>query len=124
MLEKVSTDLVQECKRRLLSQKQDLLNRLKTSHFEMSAHDKMAGDEADQCVAQLAENSFLANFERIRFQLLEIESALGRIENGQFGICEETSEPIEANRLLAIPYTRLSIEGAEIREAVAQRYAR
>jgi DnaK suppressor protein len=56
--------------------------------------------------------------------LSEIESALGRIESGIFGLCEETEEPIEAERLLAIPWTRLSIEGAEIRESMNKRYAK
>jgi len=55
---------------------------------------------------------------------MEIEMALGRIENGTYGICEETEEPIETDRLLAIPWTRLSIEGAELRESLGRRYAR
>ena len=50
--------------------------------------------------------------------------ALARIEQGTFGVCEETEEVIESERLLAIPWTRLSIEGAEIREAVSRRFAR
>ena len=62
--------------------------------------------------------------DRLRSQLYEIESALGRIENGSFGMCEETEEIIEVERLRAIPWTRLSIEGAEIRESVNKRYAR
>jgi DnaK suppressor protein len=49
--------------------------------------------------------------------LIEIEFALARIENGQYGVCEETEEFIEHERLLAIPWTRFSIEGAEIRES-------
>lgn len=120
----ISKDLVAECRKRLLFMKEDLLNRARAAHHEFSASEKMSGDEADQTVALLAENSFLTNQERLRTQLLEIEFALGRIERGQFGICEETQEPIEADRLLAIPYTRLSIEGAELRDAVQRRFAR
>jgi DnaK suppressor protein len=56
--------------------------------------------------------------------LIEIESALARIQNGTFGICEETDENIEPERLKAIPWTRLSIEGAELRESMGRRYAR
>ncbi len=55
---------------------------------------------------------------------MEIEGALGRIEKGLYGVCEETEEIIEAERLLAIPWTRLSIEGAEIRESLGKKYAR
>ncbi len=72
----------------------------------------------------LAESEFLSMHERLRKQLMEIELALGRIEKGSYGVCEETDEPIEADRLLAIPWTRLSIEGAEIRESIRRRYAR
>lgn len=72
----------------------------------------------------LAESETLTLHERLRSQLLEIESALSRIENGTYGFCEETEEPIEADRLLAIPWTRLSIEGAEIRESSNKKYAR
>ena len=84
----------------------------------------MGGDEADQTTAQLAENAFLVSQGRLRNQLLEIDYALARIENGAFGVCEETDETIEADRLLAIPWTRLSIEGAELREAMNKKYAR
>ena len=59
---------------------------------------------------------------RIRHLLMEIEPPM-RIERGQYGICEETEEPIETERLLAVPWTRL-IEGAEIRESSQSQRAR
>jgi len=104
--------------------KQDLLNRARTARAEFALNDKNSGDEIDQTVAQLSEHHFLINQERLREQLYEIELALARIETGRFGVCEETEEIIEADRLLAIPYTRLSIEGAEIREASRRKFAR
>ena len=115
--------LVAECKRRLITAKTDLLNRVRDSRHDLHFEDK-GGDEADQTVRVLAEAETLSMHERIRSQLLEIESALSRIESGAYGVCEETDEPIESERLLAIPWTRLSIEGAEIRESVQKRYAR
>jgi len=120
----ISRELVQECKQRLLRIKEDTLNRVKASHREHTLIDKMSGDEIDQAVAQLAENSFLVNQDRLRHLLFEVENALARIQKNQYGICEETQEPIEPERLLAIPYTRLSIEGAELREAMTKKYAR
>jgi DnaK suppressor protein len=86
--------------------------------------EKNGGDEVDQTVAQLAENHFLISQERMYAQLLEIDQALARIENGTYGICEETEEPIEIDRLFAVPWTRLSIEGAEIQEAMLRKFAR
>jgi DnaK suppressor protein len=115
--------LVAKCRAKLLEAKEDLLNRVKEARQRLDSDDR-GGDEADQTVRVLAEAEFLTHHERLRHQLLEIEMALGRIENGSYGFCEETEEPIEPERLLAIPWTRLSIEGAEIREAVRKRYAR
>ena len=119
----VEAKLVQECKKRLLDAKMDLLNRVKDTRRELHFEDK-GGDEADQTVRVLAEAETLTLHERLRSQLLEIELALSRIEGGTYGICEETEETIEHDRLLAIPWTRLSIEGAEIRESMKKRYAR
>jgi DnaK suppressor protein len=124
MFQGLSRDLIQECRQKLLLMKNDLLNRARGLRKEFAQNDKNSGDEIDQTVAHLAEHNFLISQERIRFQLMEIEFALGRIESGQFGVCEETQELIEKERLLAIPYTRLSIEGAEIRDASRKRFAR
>ena len=75
-------------------------------------------------MALMAENDFLTAQTRMKELLLEIEFALSRIESGRFGICEETEELIETERLRALPWTRLSIEGAEIRETGQHKFAR
>lgn len=119
--------LLLECRKKLISLKQDILNRVRSSAQQYSlsqASRTTSGDEIDQSVTQLEEHNFLVSQDRLRQQLIEIEMALSRMENGTFGICEETEEAIEVDRLLAIPWTRLSIEGAEIREAMSHRFAR
>lgn len=121
----ISSDLVAKCREKLLVEKEDLLNRVHEAKASLyNSEDAKGGDEGDQTVRALAEAEFLSMNERLRKQLMEIEMALSRIESGTFGYCEETEEPIESDRLLAIPWTRLSIEGAEIRESVRKRYAR
>lgn len=123
----LSQAILQECRQKLLSMKQELLNRSRAAALQFSQSQSMrstSGDEIDQTVAQLEEHTFLVSQDRLRDQLLEIETALARMERGTFGICEETEEPIELERLLAIPWTRLSIEGAELREAMSRKYAR
>lgn len=117
-------DIIHECRKRLLLLRDEILNRMRGSKLEVTAYEKMAGDEIDQSVAQMAENQFALNQARSREQLIEVDLALSRIQKGEYGICEETQEPIEIERLLAIPYTRLSIEGAEIREALQRKFAR
>lgn len=119
----IPAKLINDCKAKLLQAKTDILNRVKEARSHLDNEDR-GGDEADQTVRVLAEAEFLNMHDRLRAQLFEIESALGRIENGSFGLCEETEEVIEHDRLKAIPWTRLSIEGAEIRESMNKRYAR
>jgi DnaK suppressor protein len=124
-MSQVSEQLIKECRQKLLNAKMDLLNRVREARNDLSmSEDGKSGDEADQTARVLAETEFLTQQERMRNQLMEIESALARIENGTFGVCEETEEIIEPERLRAIPWTRLSIEGAEIRESMNKRYAR
>ncbi len=107
---------IEECRARLLSLKAELMNTFLTRKQELCSQE-FRGDEIDMTSSIMAENELLANQSRIRHQLMEIEFALARMEVGQFGMCEETEEPIELERLKAIPWTRLSIEGAEIRES-------
>jgi len=123
MAHKLPDAVLIECKRRLLQTKSDLLMRAQTIKAEFNSHDPR-GDEADQSAFALAENQFLVAQSRLRQQIMEIEFALARIHSGEYGICEETQEPIEQDRLLAIPWTRLSVEGAEMRESIKRRYAK
>ena len=120
---KITEKVIKDCRDKLLKSKMDLLNRVKEAREKLDLGEK-GGDEADQTMRLLAEQEMLNLNDRLRSQLYEIESALGRIENGSFGQCEETEEQIEVERLRAIPWTRLSIEGAELRESVNKRYAR
>lgn len=117
-------EVIEACRKKLIDTKEALLNQITEARNAFYMSDEKGGDEADQTLRILAESEFLNRTERIRLHLLEVESALARIEAGTFGICEETEEPIEKERLLAIPWTRLSIEGAEIRESMKKRFAR
>lgn len=119
----INRDLLEECKKLLLTAKEDILNRVKSTKESLNVADEKGGDEGDQTVRALAESEMLGMHDRLRRQLLEVEYALGRIDSGTFGYCEETEEPIESERLKAIPWTRLSIEGAEIRESLKKRFA-
>ena len=119
----ISIEFANECKRLLLEKKEEILNQVRVMKSELHERSR-GGDEADQSVEILAEHQFLTAQNRLNKQLLEIEGALARIQAGTYGICEETDEFIELDRLRAIPWTRLSIEGAEIREALKKRFAR
>lgn len=113
----LSEQTIQVCRTKLLDLKSQILNQAKAMAANFNQVDKSRGDESDLSAAHQEEHNFLIAQTRLKSQLLEIEIALSRIESGNYGICEETDELIETERLLAIPWTRLSIEGAEIRES-------
>ncbi len=119
----VSTKTLETCKQKLLAFKADLLNQIQNAKDAFILVDKSHGDESDLALAHQEEHNFLITQNRMKSQLLEIESALSRMEQGTYGFCEETDESIETERLMAIPWTRYSIEGAEIREALIKKSA-
>jgi DnaK suppressor protein len=110
----VTNAIVEACKQKLLKQKQDLLNSLSLRPPDHSSEPN--GDSADQTVRVQKENEWITMQSRFRAQLVEIEAALAHIERGNFGVCEETGMVIEPRRLMTIPWTRLSVEGAMARE--------
>ncbi len=102
----------------LLEEKQRILNNSKNSlENELVVSTDDLPDETDLAATEVNQNLMFKLRDRERNLLVKIEEALMRIENGSFGICEETEEPIEPARLMAVPWTNLSLEGAEIREA-------
>ena len=118
-----SKAFIKECQQKLLERKASLLNRVRSNHENLRKNSlEKGGDETDQAIKSLMESEAVNNQERLRHQLYEIEVALGKIAQGNYGICEETEEPIEVKRLRAIPWTRFSIEGAEIRESLKKQY--
>ncbi len=108
---------VEACRTKLLEHKQFLMNQLKTLQTDFNLIEKHRGDESDLSFAHQEEHHFLVTQNRVKRQLTEIEFALSRMENNNFGCCEITGEPIEESRLMALPWTRYSVEGAEIFEA-------
>lgn len=54
--------------------------------------------------------------DRLRKLVRKIDKALTRIEDGTYGYCEETGDPIGARRLIARPIATLSIEAQELHE--------
>lgn len=122
-MKRFSEGFLLECKEQLLQSKMNLLNQFQESRIKLNIYlDERGGDEIDQSLRAITEKEVHTNQLRIRTTLMEIEYALARIEGGTFGYCEETEEPIEKERLKAIPWTRLSIEGAEIRESYTKKY--
>ncbi len=60
--------------------------------------------------------TLLAELSAEESALMEVEAALVRLQNGTYGFCEETGEPISTTRLKVIPWTRYSRAAAARRE--------
>ncbi len=110
----------EECKIKLLESREDIINQLQAQRGEFAS--EISGDEGDIAQTLQSQNSTISYRENMVARLREIDEALGRIEEGSYGVCEETEEDIESDRLMAIPWTRLSIEGAQARETVRKKF--
>ncbi|MBI2604798.1 MAG: TraR/DksA family transcriptional regulator [Deltaproteobacteria bacterium] len=110
-------------KKLLLEEKQRILNssRKDLDDIKVDADDLL--DETDLAATEMSQNLAFTLRDRERELLAQIDEALLRIEENHYGVCEETGEPIEEERLNTVPWTRLSLEGAEIREKRRKKYA-
>jgi DnaK suppressor protein len=104
-------------KRLLEEEKQRILKNAKTAIEELSGKtEDTSGDEGDQA-RNLAEMHLSLRFkERERHLLRKIESALERIKEGSFGICENCDEEIGLKRLEIRPVATLCISCKETQE--------
>lgn len=73
-------------------------------------------DLADRASAETDHALELRTRDRERKLISKINSALERIEQGEYGFCEETGEPISVGRLKARPIATLSLEAQERHE--------
>jgi len=73
-------------------------------------------DLVDTAQDQIEHQVILAELHSESDRLVEIDAALKRLRDGNYGVCEETGVPIAEARLRAIPWTRFSRSAAEMAE--------
>ena len=73
-------------------------------------------DITDRATVEIERTFELRTRDRERKLINKIDEALKRIENGSYGYCEETGEPIGIKRLEARPVATLSLEAQEMHE--------
>ena len=82
----------------------------------------MTTDPSDRATLEEEYTLELRTRDRERKLLKKIEKSLKMIDDGTYGYCEETGEPIGIPRLLARPTATLSLEAQERRERVQKLY--
>jgi DnaK suppressor protein len=89
---------------------------------QLKEEDTRLPDATDWASAEMARNFQLRTRDRERKLLNKIDAALRRIEDGSYGYCEETQEPIGLKRLEARPIATLSIEAQQRHERREKTY--
>ncbi len=74
------------------------------------------GDQTDHASADTDREFAILNRARIQTLLHQTEQVLTRLDNGTYGYCDDTGEPIGLKRLMAQPATSLSLAAQEARE--------
>ena len=103
-------------KKSLLAQSQDTLEELRQGGLNQP-------DELDRASMETDKALDLRTKDRARKLISKINDALKRIEDGTYGYCEETGEPIGVERLEARPVATLSIEAQERHERMVKTYS-
>lgn len=108
-------------KSRLLMLEQILVARTRTADVAIS-NSAAGADPIDRASAEEEHTMALTGRARDAAQLLTIRAALGRIEQGEFGYCLESGEPIGVERLLICPTAVYTKDVQERRESRARRF--
>ena len=111
-------------KQKLLEWKKDIKRTNNEAIFNASMDDNSAAaDIVDQASSYTEKNVEMKAINRQIKLISKIEQAIKKIENGTYGICEETGEPIGIKRLIARPVATLCIAAQEKHEKEEKVYA-
>ena len=111
-------------KQKLLDWKNDLKKSSNEALFNSSLDDNStSADIVDQASSYTEKNVELRAINRQIKLISKIDAALKRIQNGTYGFCEETGEPIGIKRLMARPVATLCIAAQEKHEKEEKVYA-
>ena len=101
---------------KLLDWREDILKEAKETLQHLQDDSQNHADLADRATSETDRAIELRARDRQRKLISKIDAALARIEDGSYGYCEETGEPIAIKRLEARPIATLSIEAQERHE--------
>ena len=103
-------------RRKLLKWKDDILRESRETLSHLQSETENHPDLADRASSETDRALELRTRDRQRKLISKIDEALRRIEDGSYGYCEETGEPIGLARLEARPIATLSLEAQERHE--------
>ncbi|MGO4668579.1 RNA polymerase-binding protein DksA [Bosea sp. 2YAB26] len=101
---------------KLLAWKEEILKEAKETLVTLQSESENHPDIADRASSETDRAIELRARDRQRKLIAKIEAAIARIDEGNYGYCEETGEPISLKRLEARPIATLSLEAQERHE--------
>ena len=105
---------LENVKEQLLALREEYTRRIDA--IEVETHHKeeaVEKDFAEQATQSENDDVLAALDDEAQLMVMHIDAALGRIEQGTYGICSSCSDPIQAERLQAIPFVEMCIGCAE-----------
>jgi DnaK suppressor protein len=103
-------------RKKLLDWRESILEESRETVVHMQEDTQNIPDLADRASAETDRALELRTRDRQRKLISKIDAAIRRIEDGTYGYCEETGEPISLRRLDARPIATLSLEAQEKHE--------
>ena len=108
-------------RQKLVSWKQDLLKESSQTLNNLQNENEAKPDITDRASEEIDRSFELRTRDRERKLINKIDAALQRIEDGSYGYCDETGDPISIKRLEARPVATLSLEAQEMHEKAEKR---
>ncbi len=108
-------------RQKLVSWKKDLLTESSQTLNNLQSENQAKPDITDRASEEIDRSFELRTRDRERKLINKIDAALQRIEDGSYGYCDETGDPISIKRLEARPVATLSLEAQEMHEKAEKR---
>lgn len=103
-------------RQKLVVWKDDLLRDADQTLQHLQEQDSRSADQSDRATAETDRSIELRTRDRARKLIQKIDQGLQRIEQGSYGYCSETGDPIGIRRLEARPIATLGLEAQERHE--------
>ena len=108
-------------RQKLINWKKELLKESSQTLNNLQNENEAKPDITDRASEEIDRSFELRTRDRERKLINKIDAALQRIEDGSYGYCDETGDPISIKRLEARPVATLSLEAQELHEKAEKR---
>tara|TARA_Y100001935_G_scaffold226785_1_gene204654 strand:+ start:209 stop:616 length:408 start_codon:yes stop_codon:yes gene_type:complete len=108
-------------RQKLVNWKNELLKESSQTLNNLQNESEAKPDITDRASEEIDRSFELRTRDRERKLINKIDAALQRIEDGSYGYCDETGDPISIKRLEARPVATLSLEAQEMHEKAEKR---